>query len=165
MELSTPLLSIERSRHRFPNGSVLDLSIPLEVRQVKRPLHTGPSGSGKSTLLRAIAGCSDEDGETEWQAEVLAQGTALALQDPEAQLLCSTVEEEVAFGLRNLGVEEQTTTSPRVNDALLALGIDTLRTRNCEALSAGQKQRVILAALLTMRPLLLVARRAIFTTG
>lgn len=153
--MSTPLLSIERLRHRFPNGRVLSLSIQLAVQAGQAAIITGPSGSGKSTLLRAIAGCLNEDGETEWQAEVLAQGTALVLQDPEAQLLCTTVEEEVAFGLRNLGMEEETV-SRRVTDALGALGITSLHTRNCESLSTGQKQRVVLAALLAMRPSLLL---------
>ena len=127
----------------------------MKVHAGQAAIITGPSGSGKSTLLRAIGGCLNEEGETEWQAEVLAKGTALALQDPEAQLLCTTVEEEVAFGLRNLGVEEQSL-SQRVNDALNALGIAELHTRNCESLSAGQKQRVVLAALLAMKPSLLL---------
>lgn len=149
------ILSIERLRHHHANGNLLDLAVPLEIHAGEAAIITGPSGSGKSTLLRALAGCAPEESQSEWTAKMLPRRAALALQDPEAQLLCSTVEEEVALGVSNQGLEASQV-AVRVEEALQALDLLPLRERNVEALSVGQKQRVVLAALLAMQPPLLL---------
>jgi energy-coupling factor transport system ATP-binding protein len=127
----------------------------LELWPGQAGIITGPSGSGKSTLLRALVGCLPEGGTTSWNALFLPDRPALVLQDPEAQLLCTTVEEEVSQGVRNQGLDADTATC-RVNEALSALGLSASREQNLEALSTGQKQRIVLAALLAMHPSLLL---------
>lgn len=153
--MSGPLLSIERFYHRYPGGRSINVTAPLELSAGQAALLTGPSGSGKSTLLRAIANCLPEGGETRWQATVLPARSALALQDPDSQLLCSTVEEEVGFGVRNQGhLDDEACRLTR--EGLRALEIEALRSRTLESLSMGQKQRVLLASLRAMRPSLLL---------
>ena len=102
-----------------------------------------------------MAGCLPEGGSTSWQAEVLPERPALVLQDPEAQLLCTTVEEEVSLGVRNQGLDADTAAC-RVKEALSSLDLQAWREQNVEALLTGQKQRVVLAALLAMHPSLLL---------
>src|SRR5262249_19763513 len=93
--------SMQGLRHRFADGREIYLQAPLELGAGQAALITGPSGSGKSTLLRAIAGCLPEGGETHWDADCLPANALLALAEPDAQLLCATVGEEIAFGLTN----------------------------------------------------------------
>ena len=153
--MSGALLSFERFYHRYPGRRSIDVAAPLELSAGQAALVTGPSGSGKSTLLRAIANCLPEGGETRWQAAVLPTRAALALQDPESQLLCSTVEEEVGFGVRNQGhIGDEALRLTR--EGLRAFEIEALRSRTLESLSMGQKQRVLLASLRAMRPSLLL---------
>ena len=126
--MSGPLLSLERFYHRYPGGRSIDVAASLELSAGQAALVTGPSGSGKSTLLRAIANCLPEGGETRWQAAVLPARAALLLQDPDSQLLCSTVEEEVAFGVRNQGhIGEEAFRLTRAG--LRAFEIEALRSR------------------------------------
>jgi len=153
--MSGGVLSIQSFYHRYPGGRSLELRAPLELSAGQAALITGPSGSGKSTLLRAIADCLTEGGETRWEAAVLPARAALALQETESQLLCSTVEEEVGFGVRNQGhIGDEASRLTR--EGLRAFEIEGLRSRTLESLSMGQKQRVLLAALRAMRPSLLL---------
>jgi len=157
--MGKPLLSMEGLYRRHPGGRSLDIAVPLEMSAGQAGLITGPSGAGKSTLLRAIAGCLPEGGETHWQAAVVPPRAALALQDPESQLLCSTVEEEVGFGLRNQGYAGAEA-ARLTTECLRAFEIEPLRARNLDSISLGQKQRVLLAALRAMRPRLLLLDEA-----
>ena len=153
--MSGALLSFESFHHRYPGGRSIDLAAPVDVSAGQAALVTGPSGSGKSTLLRAIANCLPEGGETRWQAAVLPARVALALQDPDSQLLCSTVEEEVGFGVRNQG-HVGNDACRRTTEGLRAFQIEGLRSHTIDSLSMGQKQRVLLASLRAMRPCLLL---------
>jgi energy-coupling factor transport system ATP-binding protein len=155
-----PQLSIERLVHRYANGRIVDLSVSLQVFPGQAVLITGPSGCGKSTFLRALAGFLPEGGDTTWVGQVEPNHSesnrpVLVLQDPESQLLCSTVEEEVGFGPHNLSIAK-TEIALRVDDAIERAGIGHLRQRSVEALSCGEKYRVVLSAALAMRPSLLL---------
>jgi len=111
----------------------------------------GASGSGKSTLLRALAGLSDARRETVEGRVTCRGGAGLLLQDVESQLLWTTAEEEVVFALRNRGVPAPER-SQRAARALADVGLAGLGARPVERLSVGQQQRVALAALLALRP-------------
>jgi energy-coupling factor transporter ATP-binding protein EcfA2 len=108
-------------------------------------LLTGATGSGKSTLLRAIAGALPAGGAV--RGSLLASGrAALLFQDVDTQLLFSTVEEEVASGLRGCGVGED---ARRRGEAVLSrVGLSGFARRAVADLSGGERQRVVLAALL-----------------
>ncbi len=115
----------------------------------------GPSGAGKTTLLRAIAGVLPDAGRRDGQIRVERGRPALLFQNVETQLLCTTVGDEVAFGLelRDVPTHDR---DERVGTALDALGLAAFLHRPVGDLSAGEKQRVVLAALLALEPGLLL---------
>lgn len=129
----------------------------------------GPSGSGKSTLLRCLnglvphfsggrfAGEATIDGldTRRFGPRVLSRSVGFVFQEPEAQSVAAIVEDEIAFGMEQLGVP-QAVMRVRVEEALDLLGIASLRRRELATLSGGERQRVAIASALTLRPRLLV---------
>ncbi|MDR3764757.1 MAG: ATP-binding cassette domain-containing protein [Acidobacteriota bacterium] len=146
---------MERLQHCYANGGRIDLSLSLDLYPGQAALICGPSGSGKSTFLRALARCSAENSKSSWQARKLPENPRLAMQNPETQLLCTTVEEEIALGLHTLHLSGEEMSS-RIEEQLKLHSLLPLRHRNLEMLSMGQKHRVLLAALLAMKPSLLL---------
>ncbi len=130
---------------------------------------SGTTGSGKSTLCLALNGLvPQQTGGTirgdvwvdDWNtkrvpARMLSTRVGLVFQDPEANLLGLSVEDEVAFGAENLAVEPAEI-AERVAWALDVVGMSALRERPAAFLSGGQKQRVGIAAVLAMLPQVLV---------
>ncbi len=129
----------------------------------------GTTGAGKSTLCQALAGIVPHSSGGEFGGTVtvaglntkrervaaLAQKVGLVFQDPETQLFNMTVEDEVAFGPESLGLP-RTQVAERLDWALRVTGMEAYRDRSPFHLSGGQKQRVALAAILAMRPEILV---------
>ena len=85
----------------------------------------------------------------------MARAVGFVFQDPESQVVYSTVVREVAFGLENLGVSPSLMRA-RVDEALEKAGITALRDRRIATLSGGERQRVAIASALALRPQLLV---------
>jgi len=126
---------------------------------------TGPSGCGKSTLARCLAGLiphlyRGQMGGRVWvgdlrtdQAELwqLAERVGLVFQNPALQCLASTVEEELAFGLENLGLPRAEIAS-RIATGLERFGLAELAGRAPHTLSGGEQQRLMLAAALAREP-------------
>ena len=121
----------------------------------------GHDGSGKSTLSKHFNAILLPTG-----GQVLVEGmdtldeekcydirrkVGLVLQNPDNQLVASIVEEDVAFGPENLGVEPKEIRK-RVDEALMAVGMYEYRTFAPHKLSGGQKQRVAIAGILAMKP-------------
>ena len=143
--------------------------ISLDIAPGECVLVTGPSGSGKSTLGRVLCGLIPHALPAQVEGEVrvagmdirshlipeIAQKVGLVFQRPAAQLFRLRVEDEVAFGPRNLGFEEDDT-SARTEWALEATGLKTLRMQRPAELSGGQKQCLAIAAVLAMKPEVLV---------
>lgn len=126
----------------------------------------GYNGSGKSTLLKAINGLIFPqqgayyfDGQKvdadrmkdSWFAKHLHQRVGFIFQDSDAQLFCSNVEEEIAFGPRQMGLPEKEV-ARRVDDACRLLDIEKLRERAPYHLSGGEKKKVAIACVLSMNP-------------
>jgi energy-coupling factor transporter ATP-binding protein EcfA2 len=130
---------------------------------------TGPTGAGKSTLACCLNGIiphfqgGSARGRIDLQGEsIFNRSTAQisrvvgsVFQDPEAQIISTEVEQELAFGLENLGFPPREI-EKRIEEALDLVGIAELRYRPTVALSGGQKQRVAIAAALAMLPEVLV---------
>lgn len=126
----------------------------------------GKNGSGKSTLAMCLNGllfptggrvtsCGIDTSEAEY-ARSLKERVALIFQDPDTQLVGSTVEEEIAFGPENLGLPTESIRK-RVDEALELVGIAGFARRQPQRLSQGQKQLVVVAASLAMEPSFLVS--------
>ena len=164
----TPAVHVERItvRHIGRRAPALrDFS--LEWAPGERLLLLGPSGAGKSTLALCLNGLIPHSVEAHWEAgRILVDGqdtrqaslgrltrqVGLLFQDPEAQLALLEVDDEVAFGLENLGTPRSEMLR-RVPAARALLGLDPARTPpRLDQLSGGTKQRVTLAAILAMGP-------------
>jgi energy-coupling factor transporter ATP-binding protein EcfA2 len=137
--------------------------VDLVVEPGERILLTGASGAGKSTLLAALAGLLGTEG-AEIAGELTVDGgppaaargrLGMLAQDPDSQLVMARVGDDVAFGLENAGLRPDEIW-PRVDDALAAVGFPYGRDRPTQALSGGEKQRLVLAGVLARRPGLLL---------
>lgn len=129
----------------------------------------GESGAGKTTLCNCMNALIPHHYRGDYYGSVKVDGTdtfdtntsTLALkvgsvfQDIESQLVTSFVEEEILFGLENFGVP-QNEIENRITSALDSLGITELRHRELSSLSGGQKQKVVIAAILAIEPDILI---------
>jgi len=127
----------------------------------------GENGSGKSTLaklmnglLQPTSGTVTVDGKstaTEEETELFAirQKVGMVFQNPDNQMIASIIEDEIAFGPENLGVPREEI-GERITYALEAVGMSEHRHHTPYKLSGGQKQRIAIAAVLAMRPEVLV---------
>ncbi|OQB28484.1 MAG: putative HMP/thiamine import ATP-binding protein YkoD [Chloroflexi bacterium ADurb.Bin180] len=143
--------------------------LTIDIREGEFLLVVGPSGCGKSTLLRTLNGLVPHFSGGRFSGQVRVAGkdpvaagphemstlVGLVQQDPESQFVVDTVEDELAFGMENQGIAPAVMRG-RVEEVLQQLGIVHLRNRRISALSAGEKQRVAIGSVLTLRPRLLV---------
>jgi energy-coupling factor transporter ATP-binding protein EcfA2 len=121
----------------------------------------GENASGKTTLARLMCGLLAPS-----KGQVLVDGldtadpesvyevrrrVGLVFQDPDDQLVEMTVEREIGFGLRNLGLDPSEVAA-RVDGAVSLFGLGHLRKRSCHLLSAGEKQTVTVASIFVMQP-------------
>jgi len=164
------MIELQNITYRYPKSALPVLQdLSLTVEEGEFLLVTGPSGSGKSTLLRCLNGLVPHfyGGQFAGQVRVCGQDPVAAeprrmsryvgfvFQDPEAQFVVDAVEDELVFALENHAVP-QATMRKRVEEVLDQLDIAHLRSRRVSTLSGGEKQRVAIAAVLTLQPQVLV---------
>ncbi|QNU67634.1 energy-coupling factor transporter ATPase [Ruminiclostridium herbifermentans] len=139
--------------------AVKDISINIQSGEFVVVL--GRNGSGKSTMARLlnallipkkgrvlVMGMDTADENNVWDIRSTA---GMVFQNPDNQIIATTVEEDVAFGPENLGVDPSEIRT-RVDDALATVGISHLKENAPHLLSGGQKQRVAIAGILAMKP-------------
>ena len=142
-----------------PPASAALLDVPeLDIRSGEYVVLTGPNGAGKSLLLHVIAGLRKPTGGT--VTFDMTNGSdrprvGILFQNPDDQLLGSTVERDIAFGLESLGVAPAEIRR-RIDSAMEEAGLATLARRPPHLLSDGEKQRVVLASVLVLEPAVLL---------
>jgi energy-coupling factor transport system ATP-binding protein len=145
----------------YPHSPEIVRGVSLTIEPGRRLAIAGENGSGKTTLARLLCGLLKplagavtlgelNTGDTDDVFEVRRRA-GIVFQDPDDQLVEVTVDREIGFGLRNLGLEMDEI-ERRVAGALEVFGIEHLRGRPCHILSAGEKQTVTIASIFAMRP-------------
>lgn len=158
-------LAIERVSYTYPDSASPALAgITLDVRHGEIVFVTGPTGAGKTTLCLAASGILHHEygGTLEGAVAILGKNVrdyrdmggigrhvGVVFDDADAQLIFTTVEEEIASGLENLGIPREEM-QQRLRRVMEATGIVDLAARAPHTLSGGQKQRVAIAATLAL---------------
>ncbi len=160
-------LEITQLKYRYRDGTEALRGISFRVLPGECVALLGPNGSGKSTLLLHLNGLLPEKkseagavkifGEAVSSAnlELVRRQVGLVFQDPDDQLFCPTVAEDVAFGPQQLGLSE-TETVARVKHCLAQVGLSGFEGRSTQHLSHGEKRRACLAGVLACDPRILV---------
>jgi len=142
-------------------GKVALKDISLDIRKGSFVAIVGMNGSGKSTLAKCLNGLltptagtvkvdgfDTADDETIWDVR---SRVGMVFQNPDNQLVSSIVEDDVAFGPENLGVDPAEIRE-RVDNALIRVGMFEMKDRGAHMLSGGQKQRIAIAGAIAMKP-------------
>ena len=158
------LISIKDLIFEYDNGETVTRAIDgisLEIERGSFVAVLGHNGSGKSTLARLLNGIltptsgtilvdgidtSDED-----RIMDVRRCVGMVFQNPDNQIVANVVEDDVAFGPENLGIEPKEIRQ-RVDEALEAVGMTEYAEHAPHLLSGGQKQRVAIAGVIAMRP-------------
>ena len=167
--MDKPIISFDDVGFSYDDAPVL-AGVSFKVHAGEIVALVGPNGCGKTTVMRIINGlefaqageCRFEGARIDRSAladEVAAkrfhQRVGYVFQDADAQLFCSSVAEEVAFGPAQMGLGPDEV-ERRVMDACRIFGVEGLLDRAPYRLSGGQKKRVALAAVVSMNPDVLV---------
>lgn len=168
--VSPPAIDVRHLSFRYPNGHPALQQISFSLAQGERLAIVGPNGAGKSTLLLHLNGLLPVRFAVPGSpAEVTILGNPVGpamlseirrqvgfvFQDPDDQLFCSTVAEDVAFGPKNFGVRDGDM-SERVRRCLEQVGLPEHGPRMIGQLSFGERKRVCLAGVLACEPAILV---------
>ena len=160
------LFEIRTVGYRYPDGNLGLRDISWQLDPGDRWVVLGANGSGKSTLLRLLNGLLfSSEGETVYRGQNLTEhsfkdphftaqfrrSVGFVFQNADAQLFNSTVREELEYGPRQLGLNDQEV-AERVESTLAFLGIQHLSDRPPFRLSGGEKRKVALASVLTINP-------------
>lgn len=148
----------------YPDGNAALKGISCKIAHGEKVALVGPNGAGKSTfmsLLNGVAMASSGrviiDGMLVERDNLMAirRKIGIVFQDPDDQLFCPTVYDDVAFGPLNLGLPEEVVNA-RVADALAVVGLGGFDERSSFHLSFGERKRLALATVLSYQPEILV---------
>jgi len=156
------------------DGRSIIQGFSLAVAAGESILLKGPSGCGKSTILHAVCGLIPGSIEAEISGEISLFGEnvqklsvaeragmlGIVFQNPETQLFCDSVEDEIAFGLENLCIQRDEI-ARRIDEMLALVGLAQHRAVSPSKLSGGQKQLVVLASVLALDPKILLLDEAL----
>ncbi|MGE4092068.1 MAG: ABC transporter ATP-binding protein [Candidatus Binatia bacterium] len=161
----TPILSLHSVSHTYvDDGSVAVRNVSLTIAEGEFIALLGKNGSGKTTLAKHCCGLlAPTHGVVRFRGNDLhalplsqiAQEVSYVFQNPDHQLFADTVEAEVAFGPQNIGLDTRAV-QERVNEALQAVGLQEMRQHDPFLLGRGERQRLAVAALLALRPRILI---------
>jgi cobalt/nickel transport system ATP-binding protein len=156
-------IEINRFSFSYPDGHVALREISLSIAPSEKVALVGPNGAGKSTLMLNLNGILRGEGQITVAGLEVSEKTlgrvracvGLVFQAPDDQLFSPTVYEDVAFGPIYQGYPE-VEVRQRVKDALAVVGMDDYAGRVSHHLSVGEKKRIAIATVLSMKPEVLV---------
>jgi cobalt/nickel transport system ATP-binding protein len=162
-----PSLDVRGLAYSYPDGHQALFGVDLRIGRGERVALLGPNGAGKTTLVMhlngilagglgevSVAGMRVDPADKQGLREVRRR-VGIVFQDPDDQLFMPSVREDVAFGPANLGLRGAEL-EQRVRDALDLVGMADFADRPPHHLSFGQRRRVAVATVLSMRPEILV---------
>ena len=164
------IIDVQHLKYKYDNHveDYILKDVTFHVKQGEWLSIVGHNGSGKSTTIRLIDGLLEAE-----SGEIIIDGDELTLenvwekrrhigmvfQNPDNQFVGATVEDDVAFGLENQGMDYQTMFD-RVQEALDIVGMQDFKEREPARLSGGQKQRVAIAGVVALRPDIIILDEA-----
>jgi len=158
------VLALHHLHHVYEDGTSVLRDVSLEIRQGEYLLLAGQNGAGKTTLVKHMLHLLEPTaGQVLFRGQdvralhtgELARHIGYVAQNPDRQLFNTTVEEEVSFALRTLGMPPAEVEA-RTEASLAALGLSALRQRHPFSLARGDRARVVIAAVLAMDPEILI---------
>ena len=164
------IIEVHNLKYKYDNDAeeyILN-DVTFHVKQGEWLSIVGHNGSGKSTTIRLIDGLLEaESGEIFILGDQLTpenvwekrRHIGMVFQNPDNQFVGATVEDDVAFGLENQGMDHETMVE-RVNEALEIVGMQDFKNREPARLSGGQKQRVAIAGIVALRPDIIILDEA-----
>lgn len=161
IECSDLIYRYDNDNNEENKGNYAIKGVDLEVHEGEFLVILGRNGSGKSTLAKHlnalllpsggkvyVNGLDTSDEKNVWK---IRKNTGMVFQNPDNQIVATIVEEDVAFGVENLGVPSPEIRK-RVDESLKSVDMYEYRNDAPHLLSGGQKQRVAIAGILAMRP-------------
>ena len=170
-EENIPEIEIKNLWHLYPDGTLALRGINLTIHKGEFIGIIGQNGAGKSTLVSHLIGLLHPSqgyvklygrDVTKLPVSEIARHIGFIFQDPDLMLFQSTVWDEIAFGPRNMGLDEEEVRK-RVEESIDMMRLKGYEKRHPHALSRGQRHRVAIASVLSMRPEILIADEP--TTG
>ncbi len=163
------IIEVKNITFKYDDDSQIQVAaldnVSLEIERGSFVAILGHNGSGKSTLAKhfnglfvpdggvvVVDGISTDNEEQIWQ---IRRTAGMVFQNPDNQMVATVVEEDVAFGLENIGVPSEEIRK-RVDDALETVGMTKFAKSSPYHLSGGQKQRISIAGVLAMQPKVIV---------
>ncbi len=158
-----PLIRIESLSYSYPDGTQALDRVSFNIFENERVGLMGPNGAGKSTLILHLNGIIRGNGAVTVQGmkvekknlKVIRQKVGLVFQNPEDQLFCPRIFDDVAFGPRNLNISEEEVRRI-VLESLESVGLSGFEERSSGHLSIGEKKRAAVATVYAMQPDILV---------
>ncbi len=154
-------LEVSSLSFSYPDKSDVLRDINLEIQSGEKVGLIGPNGAGKTTFFLSICGVlKPSNGEISVLGKPVKSGDfnpeiGMVFQNPDDQLFCPSVRDDVAFGPQNMGLSKSEIET-RVSEALSAVGCKELAERPPHHLSGGEKRMVSIAGVLAMRPELVI---------
>ncbi len=158
-----PLIEVRNLRFRYPDGTQALAGVDFRLYAGETVALLGPNGSGKTTFVLHLNGLLAGEGEIfvtglrvgKGTLETIRRKVGLLFQNPDEQLFMPTLVEDVAFGPLNLGAAPAEARAS-AESALREVGLEAAFDKAPYHLSAGEKRRAALAAVLVMRPEILI---------
>lgn len=169
-ELTQPVISIKNIHFNYQDQDTREAlsDVSLDVYEGEWLAIIGHNGSGKSTLAKMMNGLLEaSSGEIYIDGQLLTEKTVyesrrkvgMVFQNPDNQFVGTTVEDDIAFGLENIGMPREEMVQ-KINDSLEMVRMIPFKEKEPARLSGGQKQRVAIAGMIALAPKVVILDEA-----